>query len=517
MSAPEQRPVSGREALRVLIVEDSEDDALLVIDALRSGGFDLFSKRVATAEEMRGALGGSHWDLIISDFRVPGFGALEAFAIYREYELDLPFLIVSGVIGEETAVAAMKTGAHDCVSKNNLARLAPAVRRELRDAESRGERVRAEAALRSAYAELAAIQAQAPVLMLVVDENLRVCQANELAMRFAGSGGESLVGVKPGEAIRCLNSLADPRGCGYSPECATCSFRLAILDTLRTGTRHDNVEKWVPTSLEDGQNLRCLLLSSALMGTDPPKRTLICAADVTELKQAQVELERNHERLLVLNRDLDRKLEELRSALSEKEVLFKEVQHRVKNNLQVISSLLSLQAENVASDAARSILAECRDRVRSMALIHEQLSYSGKMAQVEFAQYIERLAAYLLDSYGAGPEQIRFTAGVAATLTLDQAVPCGLIVQELFSNSLKHAFPGDSRGEIRIEFRRKDGAYHLAYRDNGIGLPPAFDVNQSRSLGMQLVSDLTAQLRGELTYFNSGGAHFNLSFPAREP
>jgi two-component sensor histidine kinase/FixJ family two-component response regulator len=503
------------ESLRVLIVEDSEDDALLMSDALRTGGYAPIVRRVATAGEMREALRGEQWDLILSDFRLPGFGALEAFALHREFGRDIPFLIVSGVIGEETAVAAMKAGVHDCLSKDNLGRLAPAVRRELGEAQSRRERAGAEAALRSAYDELATIHANVPALLLVVNEHLQVKSANDLTGRLSGMTATQMRGLQPGEAIGCANRLAHPLGCGFGEFCPPCQIRRIALDTLATGARHENVTAWIPVTVDGECQRRCLLVSSALMGSGSPKTALICALDVTELKQTQLALEQSHERLLSLNRDLDRRLEELQNALSEKDVLFKEVQHRVKNNLQVVTSLLSLQADQVGSDAARAVLAECRDRVRSMALIHEQLSFSGPMAQIDFAPYIDRLATHLLDSYLVDPARIQLHTDVAATLTLDQAVPCGLILQELLSNSLKHAFPGGLRGEIHVDFTSEGEVFRLDYSDTGIGLPPQFDPSQCQSLGMQLVTDLAAQLHAQLEWANSGGARFTLTFRSR--
>ncbi|MBV9744195.1 MAG: response regulator [Acidobacteriia bacterium] len=478
-----------RQKLRLLVVEDYEDDALLVLHALRAGGYELSFRRVERAEDMREALRREKWDLILSDFRLPEFGALEAFAIYREFGLDIPFLIVSGVIGEETAVAAMKAGVHDYVNKDKLARLAPAVRRELREATSRRERVRAEEALRAAYAQLAAIHASVPVLLLVLDEDLRVQTTNELASRFSALDPRQILALGP--------------------------VRASVLETLATGTRHENLEAWIPISGSGDSQNRCLLVTSCVLDSHSPKRVLVCAQDITELKQTQEALEQSNERLRMLNRDLDRNLQEIKSALSEKDVLFKEVQHRVKNNLQVISSLLSLQAQQPGSEQARAVLAESRDRVRSMALIHEQLCYSGHMAEIEFAQYIARLARYLVEGYAANSDRIQVHTDVDVVLSLDQAMPCGLIVQELLSNSLKHAFPNDASGEIRIDFHQAGSDYQLHYRDDGRGFPEGFDINRSKSLGMQLIGDLTTQLRGQLSYFNAGGAHFCLTFRER--
>jgi hypothetical protein len=189
-----------------------------------------------------------------------------------------------------------------------------------------------------------------------------------------------------------------------------------------TWDRHENVEAWIAVPLDGTPQRRCLLVSSALLDAHPPKKALVCALDVTELKNTQLALEQSHGRLLILNRDLDRRLEDLQRASAEKDVLFKEVQHRVKNNLQVISSLLSLQAEQAGSEQARTVLAESRDRVRSMALIHEQLSYAGHMAGIEFAQYTGRLTRYLLVM---SPILTAFGCTAMSMRSLRSIRPCG--------------------------------------------------------------------------------------------
>jgi two-component sensor histidine kinase/DNA-binding response OmpR family regulator len=496
---PDAAQTAENHPLNVLVIEDSEDDALLMLDSLRASGYTSASRRVTTASEMREALAKPGWNLVLSDYRLPEFNALEAFAIYRDAGLDIPFIIVSGAIGEETAASAMKAGVHDYVSKANLARLAPAVRRELGEAEGRRERARARAALNAAHAELEAIQASVPALLMVANEDLSVRAANRLA--------------SSGQGIACVNYLARPEGCGQLP-CPPCRIRPLVEDTLSHGTPHQNVETWIPVLVDGASKNRCFLITSVLLPSHPPKKVLICGLDVTELKHAQEELERSHERLWAANVALDLRLEELQKALNEKDVLFKEVQHRVKNNLAVISSLLSLQAGQAGSESAREALAESRDRIRSMALIHEQLCWSGHMAEIEFGQYVERLSQGLLGGYVAGRERIRVTTGIEATLPLDQAVPCGLILQELISNSLKHAFGGRAEGEIHIELRRNGAEYRLDYSDNGAGFSLDFDASRTHTLGMQLVSDLSAQLRGTMKCFNDGGARLQLTFPA---
>jgi len=154
MDSIKETAMQTKARLRVLIVEDSEDDTILLVEALKSGDFDPAFDRVDTEADMRNALARQQWDIIISDYRIPGFGGLEALHILKESKLDLPFIILSGAIGEETAVEAMKAGAHDYIMKSNMARIIPAVRRELREAEIRRKSKRAEAKLVETNAQL---------------------------------------------------------------------------------------------------------------------------------------------------------------------------------------------------------------------------------------------------------------------------------------------------------------------------------------------------------------------------
>ena len=163
--------------LRVLIVEDSEDDALLLLHELRQSGYDPAYKQVESAEEMEVALGLMSWEIVIADYFMPGFNALEALAIVKRHGLDMPFIIVSGAIGEDTAVAAMKAGAHDYLMKGQLARLGPAIQRELREAEVRSARRQAEKALLTAYEELEAKVAERTIELL--EANAKLVRTND--------------------------------------------------------------------------------------------------------------------------------------------------------------------------------------------------------------------------------------------------------------------------------------------------------------------------------------------------
>ena len=203
----------------------------------------------------------------------------------------------------------------------------------------------------------------------------------------------------------------------------------------------------------------------------------------------------------------------LRKLVDEKEVLLKEVHHRVKNNLQVISSLLSLQADELESPEVRSIFQDVTHRVRSIAMVHEKLYRSRDLARVEFSEYAKDLLHYLWRAHGAESMAIRLLLDLESVeLPVGTAVPVGLILNELVSNALKHAFPGGAGGEVAVSFRRGEGGKAtLCVRDNGIGLPAGFDPDRSHSLGLRLVRLLAVQLRADLRMESDGGSMFTIT------
>ena len=219
-----------------------------------------------------------------------------------------------------------------------------------------------------------------------------------------------------------------------------------------------------------------------------------------------------------------RKAEEaLRASLHEKEVLLKEIHHRVKNNMQVISSLVALQAERVPDSGMRAALQDVAHRVRSMALVHEKLYQSADMARVEFAQYAESLLNYLWRAHGTTASGIRLALDLEPVpLSVNAAVPCGLILNELVSNALKHAFRdrGDGHrsaavvdGEVAVSLRRDpEDRVCLRVRDNGVGLPAGFDWRQADSLGLRLVQMLAGQLHATVEVCNHEGTEFTVVF-----
>jgi PAS domain S-box-containing protein len=203
---------------------------------------------------------------------------------------------------------------------------------------------------------------------------------------------------------------------------------------------------------------------------------------------------------------------ELRDSLAEKEVLLKEVHHRVKNNLQIISSLLFLQKDAMSDPVLQGALEESRNRIASMALIHEELYRSGDLARVDIKEYLERLAPKVVHAL-RGAKSVGFALALGdCRVSVDKAIPIGLIVNELLTNAVKHGLAGRDSGAIRVRLERDGPMVHITVEDDGAGLPPGFHPDATRTLGMQLVVQLTRQLRGTLSFASGEGACFRLSF-----
>ena len=205
---------------------------------------------------------------------------------------------------------------------------------------------------------------------------------------------------------------------------------------------------------------------------------------------------------------------QIEASLKEKDVLIKEIHHRVKNNLQIIISLLNLQSGYIKDEFTLKAVKDGQNRVRSMALVHEKFYQAEELSEINFNEYLEKLCQYLFQSYGDKSDRIELTVtGDQILLDMDTAMPCGLLVNEIVSNAYKYAFPGNIKGFINLSLSKESGAVILKLHDNGIGLPPDFNLQSAESLGMQLIQALTNQLDGELVFSKENGTTFEIKFP----
>jgi len=235
---------------------------------------------------------------------------------------------------------------------------------------------------------------------------------------------------------------------------------------------------------------------------------------------SKVQLEASEDELKKVNAEMlweisqrERAQQQTTSALREKEVLLREIHHRVKDNLAIISSLLDLQMVQIKDAEALSLFKTTQGRVRSIALIHEHLYKSRDLGRVDFNEYLQTLLSQLLHSYVVDPDLITLNTDIPeVSLNLDTAIPCCLVIQELIANALKHAFPNGRSGEIEIALDDASPNFLLVVRDNGVGLPQALDFRNTESLGLQLVTTLVDQLDGSMELRNGAGTEWRIQF-----
>jgi len=304
--------------------------------------------------------------------------------------------------------------------------------------------------------------------------------------------------IRTGQPVVVNDVGGDPRSNGLAGGNAPMDSFLGL--PIRTGERVIGIVGLANRA--GGYDAATLSLLERLQGLAEP----VCDSYLIFLEQ---------ERLKAEHRQAD---EQIRAALREKEVLLKEVHHRVKNNLQVISSLLYLQANSLHDGPAREVLRESRERVNSIALVHEQLYRSANFSAIDFGEHLRELAANVAYSYGAARRGIGLEMRVMeVTLQLDVAIPASLIFNELLSNAFKHAFPERRTGRVEVTLSR-DGPEDLVLRvsDDGVGLPEEFDWKRPTTLGLKIVHNLTEQIHGRIAVESTVGSTFLVSFVANK-
>ncbi len=234
-----------------------------------------------------------------------------------------------------------------------------------------------------------------------------------------------------------------------------------------------------------------------------------------EISEHDKKLTKKNEELI--NENKKRKLaeEKINASLNEKEVLLREIHHRVKNNMQVISSLLELQSRSLKDKNLVGVLEEGQNRIKAMSMIHEKLYRSENLASINFGEYIKNLANDLFKSYKMSVARVALKMELSdITIDINSVVPCGLIVNELITNSLKHAFPDRRKGEIKISLHKnEDAEIELVFSDNGVGIPEDIDYRNTDSMGLRLIFNLTEhQLGGKVELDRSRGTEFRITF-----
>lgn len=709
--------------LRILILEDDNTDAELMEYELRKANFTFTSKCVETREAFQENLKDFAPDLILADYTLPAFDGSSALRIAKEKCPDVPFIFVSGTIGEDFAIESLKSGATDYVLKDRLFRLAPAVNRALREAEEIVEYKKAEKALKDSELRFRSVVQSANDAIILTDGKGNIISWNRGAEAIFGYTEKEVIGKsishimperykkdhmkieyaslvgKPGINGKRIESYGLRKGDIEFPvdiSMATWkteegTFYSAIIRDITKrkqaekekdrllkafGNSTDGIiisdekdqyiylneayakiygyaeegligetwRKFVPPELIDATELELertihnknigmlsgefpgvrkdgTIIPTEVRGTglwdeNGSYQGHICIVrDITERKQAEEKIRlfrslidqsndaifvsdpetgrildandkacvnRGYKReelynmcvmdfevnlpdqfswkehvekvrsrrhlifegwhrckdgtifpvevnvsfivlekisyMLAVVRDITerkRAEEKIEASLKEKEILLREIHHRVKNNMQIISSLLGLQAEYIKEEKYLEMFRDSRNRIMSMYIIHEKLYRSMDLEKIEFNEYIRDLANGLLQSHGVEAGTVKLNINVGDTsLGIDFAIPCGLIINELITNSLKYAFPAGREGKISISLHPiNKNMFKLVVSDNGVGFPSDVDFRKTESLGLRLVTILAEnQLHGKIDLDRTGGTEFTIKF-----
>jgi two-component system sensor kinase len=564
--------------IRVLILEDVPLDAELSERELKKEGLNFSFHRVETREDFLNELETFKPDLILADHSLPHFDGLSALKIAKNKTPHIPFIFVSGKIGEDYAVEMLKEGATDYVLKNNLTKLSHAVLRALKESEEQKNRAIAEKSLLESEKKYRTLfeKSKNPIFVCKKDGNFIDC--NEAGLIFLEKHRKDLIGhniknwVESTDFIDLFSGKNDNAELvfviGGNEKIMDVSITLVELDGGKSYflqgkdvTKQRKAEKSLQAQSEEYkaifENTGTLSLiferdtTISMVNTEfenfsgysnkelhfRKKWLDFVASDDLERMEGYHRMQRINPRAIPKNYEVtlknrngiykdffatselipgtekgiisfmditDRKNAEnkIKKSLKEKELLLREIHHRVKNNMQIISTLLTLQSAQINDQKLIQLYRESQDRIQAMALIHEKLYQSKDISQINLREYVESMVSDLLYSYERDSRIIEADLDVEDILmNIDTAVPCGLIINELVSNSLKYAFP-DDHGTVKIYLRRlNDEGYCLKVSDDGIGLPEDFDtekIEKIDTLGLQIVNNLVNQIEGVL-------------------
>ncbi len=483
--------------LHVLIIEDSEDDALLLAGCFKRAGHGLEYQRVQDAEATRAALLAGPWDAVLSDHSMPGFSAMAALKLLQELRLDLPFIIVSGVMDEETAVATMRAGAHDYLSKDRLDRLIPAVEREIREARNRSERRTALEAVKESEARFRALVSHTPGMVFQL---LRRRDGN-LRFLYVSDGCVSLLGAKPAELI------ADPaRFFGI----VTKEDRASLEAALATSARDLSLVNWDGRIHAPEGDVKWVNLRSA------PQRigdSLVqwegIVSNVTQSKLTEAQLRESRTQLAELSSHLERAKEE------ERERIARDIHDELGGTLVAIKIEISLLAAKAPADPI-----QLRERVRAIeGLVDEAISTAGRVAR-ELRPGILKdfgLAAAIecqADDFSQRTGIACDTSGISHDIETDDETSLALfrIFQETLTNVAKHA----EAERVEVALAQEGGLIALEIADDGCGLS-ADDLNKPKSFGLRSIRERLHGLAGtlELTRNSPTGTRVVLRVPLK--
>ena len=469
--------------LRILLVEDSEHDRLAFRRAFKKAQFPCEITIYGRAEEAIKYLYTNHssFNLVVIDYSLPGMSGLDLCRELLEKETPLPLVIITGGGSEQLAIEALKAGVDDYIVKDTgggylelLPVVLPEVVRKYNDHLARKQ---AEEALRESEERFKILFDYAPDGYYLNDLQGNFIDGNRAAEEIISYKKEELIGKNLFE-LKILPPKQIPR-----------AAKILAKNVLGQSTGPDEFT----LNRKDGSQVPIEIRTFPIKIKD---QTLVIgnARDITKRKKAE---------------------ELINASLREKEILLKEIHHRVKNNMQVIVSMLKLQAGYIKDKEYQNIFDDIINRIHSMALIHFLLYKSDNFSNIYIQDYIRTLCDYLVEIYEVDLRKIVISYDIQVVeLKLDIAIPCGLIINELVSNAMKHAFSDTGTGEIKITMHElKRSKIELIISDNGAGIPKGLNWRKTNSFGLQILSYMAeGQLQGKVKLNRTSGTEFTITF-----
>ncbi|MCE2998349.1 MAG: response regulator [Betaproteobacteria bacterium] len=484
------------QGLRLLLVEDSQDDAELLLLMLKRGGYDVTHARVGTAAEMQSALDAGNWDLVIADHSLPQFSGIAALNLMKSRGLDTPFIIVSGHIGEDDAVAAMRRGAHDYVMKHNLSRLLPAIDRELREAAIRTARGAAEKRLREQEVRLSAILSNTPGVIF----QLQLDRSGRLGFSYVSEGSEELLGLPPSLLIRdaevLLQRIAE-------------EDRAAFVQCLASAASNTSGATWEGRVCHSVDSWRWISLRlSSTPAEDGHVRGEGVITSIHEIKLAEQELRHSRRRLSELTSHLERVKEQERARIA------REIHDDLGGNLTAIKiDLMWLSSRLGNQDGISGKISQID------ALIDETIRTTSRIAR-DLRPGVLDLGLGAAVEWLAREFENRMSIPCRVTVTPDDPeVPADIaaalfsICREALTNISKHA----AAGRVVIDIGARRDVVVLKISDNGRGIAAA-DFAKPGSFGLRGMTERAEQLGGTLEVLSdaASGTTLNLRVPLGE-
>ncbi len=460
--------------IRIIFIEHLIYDMELAELELVKSGINFQSIRVERNDQFISALKEFNPDLVISDFSLPQFNGMDALNTAREFDVSLPFIILTGTRNEEIAAECIKNGATDYVMKEHIIKLSFAVKEALKHRDVKREQIRTEKALLESESRYRSMFENNYAVMLIVNpSNGSIVDVNPAAADYYGFTRDIFIQKTIADISVVDKELLDMRHDMLSGKNKS---HIISKQILKNGTIRDVEVFCSPINYFDKKLVHCII------------------QDITERNKA---------------------IEALQKSLTEKKDLIKEIQHRTKNNMQVILSMFSLQTIFSEDIKLEEVLREMENRIRAMSLVHEKLYQSGNLSRLILKDYLKELTCNIFSGYGLSDDKIKITDNMVNTeVLIDTAIPCGLVVNELISNVAKHAFPGEKKGELIINLCvNAEDEFQLSISDNGSGKGLKIDLDNLKTMGLQIVKNIVEyQLKGNIELDNTSGIKWTIKF-----